>query len=40
MHYAMVCVILYITLTGITWGCTGFDGVFEVIEAIRGLGPR
>lgn len=21
-------------------GCTGFDGGFEVAEAIRGLGPR
>ncbi|MDF2951596.1 MAG: hypothetical protein K0S18_1179, partial [Anaerocolumna sp.] len=21
-------------------GCTGFDGGFEVVAAIRGLGPR
>ena len=23
-----------------TRGCTGFDGGFEIAEAIRGLGPR
>lgn len=23
-----------------TRGCTGFDGDFAVVEAIRGLGPR
>ena len=23
-----------------TRGCTGFDGDFEVVEAIRGPGPR
>ena len=28
---------IFVTLTR---GCTGFDGGFEIAEAIRGLGPR